>query len=116
VDPKPLAPIEVSDFTPEKAEALIQAISSQQRQPSLAWERLFPHRGRVGSVVCGVVIAVLHGLIVVPLLPGAGRPHRVSHATGSTAGTDVEPAIQVSLIGEPSLRMVPPPLTTALTF
>jgi len=108
--------IEVSVFTPEKAEALTQAIEAQRRRSSPVWEQPFPRRGRVGSVVCGVVIAALHVLIVAPLLPGAGRPHPVSHAMGSVSGADAEPAIQVSLIEEPPLRMVPPPPTTALTM
>jgi len=113
---KPLAPIEVSVFTPERAEALTRELALRRRQSRADWVLLFPRRGRVGSVACGVLIAAMHILIVTPLLPASGHPHKVTNAMGSVAGVDVEPAIQVSLIEEPPLALVTPPPTTAVTI
>ena len=112
----PLPAIEIRVFSPEIAEGPTPAPIRPQRKFALEWERLFPRRGRFGSIACGAVIAALHILVFVPLLPGSSHQHRVSNAMGSTSAIDEEPALQVRIIQDPPLARVPPPPTTAVTI
>lgn len=110
------AAIEVGNYTPEKASDAPLALATRQHRQTLDWGLLIPRRGRIGSIVCGAVIAALHVLVFVPLLPGSSNPHRVTNAMGSSSNVDVEPTLQVSFIEESPLTLVPPPTTTAVTM